>query len=101
MTNQTKNQTKAESLVLCSIGALFSAASEKGNSLEPKIFRTNVILVQNIGKDPPGRSCCPGANCCLCPDNSTAASKGNKSLFAIELQAFKQIQNPKILTINF
>lgn len=51
---------------------------EKGILLKPITSNSNSFLVQNIGKDPPGRWCSPGDAYFLDPDKRPDSLKSNK-----------------------
>lgn len=100
MKKQENNRTKTESRILSRLNEGLTRGPETINHLKYQIIRSNTFQILFLGKDPPGRSRSPGVICCLDPDYHSAALTGNKTLFTIEFQSFKKIQNPYFLTIN-
>lgn len=97
MKQQPNYQTKAKSQNRNGIQDTFSGALSTIIStpfIEGPRGGSNTLLVKNIGKDPPGRWHSPGVAYCLNPDNRPVSIKSNKTLFNIDYQIFKQIQNP-------
>jgi hypothetical protein len=93
MKHEMNNQISAKSKSQINYGKALARVQEKPICSKPMINRQNTFLVQNIGKDPPGRPRIAGAICCLDPDYITEALTGDKTIFIINIQAFKQIQN--------
>ena len=94
MKQQTNFQKKTKSQIQINSGQQRKGKNKTTTLLKPTTSMSNTFLVQNIGKDPPGRSCSPAAACCLEPDNPPATLKNNIILLITEFQMFKQIQNP-------
>ena len=94
MKQQTNHQPKVKNQTWSRNDESIFCANETTIHLQPRASKSNTILVQNIGKDPPGRCRSPEEACRLNPDNRPVSIKSNKTLFNIDSQLFKQIQNP-------
>jgi len=94
MKQLTSHQTKVKNQIRSNSSVSLTDALETKILIKPMISRSNIFLVQNIGKDPPGRWCSPGVAYCLYADNRPVLLKSDKTLFNIDFQIFKQIQNP-------
>lgn len=97
MKQLTNHQTKEKNQIRCINGESITEKPETSIPIKPMISRSNIFLVQNIGKDPPGRWHSPGLGYCQNPDILTTAYPSNKILFINEFQIFKQIQNPNFI----
>lgn len=97
MKHLTNRQTKEKNQICTSNAEPLTVAPGTTILLKPTTSRSNIFLVQNIGKDPPGRWRSPDAACCQNPYNPTALLQSYKTLFRIDYQAYKQIQNPNFI----
>ncbi|MCX6236040.1 MAG: hypothetical protein NTY07_00555 [Bacteroidia bacterium] len=61
---------------------------------------SNIFLMQNKGKGPPGRVRSPGAGCCLKPDNHPVALKSSKNYYKTKFQHFNKYQISNSIFFN-
>lgn len=101
MKQLTNHQAKEKRQNMRSKDECLTGAHGKTILLKPTTSRSNIFMIQNIGKDPPGRSRSPGAAYYMDPDHPSSELKYNNNLLITEFQIFKQIRNPNFLTINF
>ena len=91
MKKQTNIQLKVKSKIQSNITESITGTHETSIQLKPGTTKSNMILVQNIGKDPPGRCRSPEEACRLDPEKRPVSIKSNKTLFNIDFQIFKQM----------
>ena len=101
MKQQLNNQTKAKSQNCLGTMDVFPVLHRFIARNQSKTGLSNIFIIHNKCKGPPGLVRGVGTAKCPDPDNRHVLIKSNRTIFNIDIQIFKQIQNPNFLTFNF